>query len=237
MLEAARNEPCRDCGPSPALVPNGYPAPIGAGQPLPSSDPIRKTCLEHRAWHRNAGDPNGRETEAPPRSTSASALMAKPPRTSAGRSKLSRRSAAGLSWQPMTTRASAAPRAGTSGLAWMRTGRSGSQGGSGAGGWYLRTKAPFGVIFRYCGGQRQDVRSPPRREGARADCRALPGGRYPLSGPDLHRLEPASFAWRTRSRTWSWRPRDRRGPERSTDESVVVSHQWNEDISEKFRPA
>src|SRR5208282_6806237 len=26
----------------------------------------------------------------------------------------------------------------------------------------------------------------------------LPGGRYPLPGPDFHRLERASFAWRTR---------------------------------------
>jgi hypothetical protein len=28
---------------------------------------------------------------------------------------------------------------------------------------------------------------------------SLPGGRYPLPGPDLHRLDRASFAWRTRN--------------------------------------
>src|SRR3954447_23275284 len=27
---------------------------------------------------------------------------------------------------------------------------------------------------------------------------SLPGGRYPLPGPDFHRLDRASFAWRTR---------------------------------------
>src|SRR6516162_8370343 len=26
---------------------------------------------------------------------------------------------------------------------------------------------------------------------------SLPSGRYPLPGPDFHRLDPASFAWRT----------------------------------------
>jgi hypothetical protein len=26
---------------------------------------------------------------------------------------------------------------------------------------------------------------------------SLPGGRYSLPGPDLHRLDRASFAWRT----------------------------------------
>jgi hypothetical protein len=29
---------------------------------------------------------------------------------------------------------------------------------------------------------------------------SLPGGRYPLPGPDSHRLDRASFAWRTQSR-------------------------------------
>jgi hypothetical protein len=28
---------------------------------------------------------------------------------------------------------------------------------------------------------------------------SLPGGRYPLPGPDFHRLDRASFAWRTRT--------------------------------------
>ena len=28
---------------------------------------------------------------------------------------------------------------------------------------------------------------------------SLPGGRYPLPGPDLHRLDRASFAWRTKN--------------------------------------
>jgi hypothetical protein len=33
------------------------------------------------------------------------------------------------------------------------------------------------------------------------DCRSLqlPGGRYPLPGPDFHRLDRASFAWRTQT--------------------------------------
>src|SRR5689334_24120565 len=30
---------------------------------------------------------------------------------------------------------------------------------------------------------------------------SLPGGRYPLPGPDFHRLDHASFAWRTVGRT------------------------------------
>src|SRR5689334_11594015 len=30
---------------------------------------------------------------------------------------------------------------------------------------------------------------------------ALPGGRYPLPGPDFHRLDRASFAWRTQTHT------------------------------------
>ena len=29
---------------------------------------------------------------------------------------------------------------------------------------------------------------------------SLPGGRYPLPGPDFHRLDRASFAWRTATR-------------------------------------
>ena len=37
---------------------------------------------------------------------------------------------------------------------------------------------------------------------------SLPGGRYPLPGPDFHRLERASFAWAHRSTFWpSWRRR------------------------------
>ena len=34
----------------------------------------------------------------------------------------------------------------------------------------------------------------------------LPGGRYPLPGPDFHRLELASFAWRTASRLSRYTP-------------------------------
>src|SRR6185503_3628874 len=34
---------------------------------------------------------------------------------------------------------------------------------------------------------------------------SLPSGRYPLLGPDLHRLDRASFAWRTHSITSSAR--------------------------------
>src|SRR5690348_5178393 len=30
---------------------------------------------------------------------------------------------------------------------------------------------------------------------------ALPGGRYPLPGPDFHRLDRASFVWRTQTDT------------------------------------
>ena len=35
---------------------------------------------------------------------------------------------------------------------------------------------------------------------------SLPSGRYPLPGPDFHRLDPASFAWRTAtpSSQWTW---------------------------------
>src|SRR5215831_10111672 len=35
---------------------------------------------------------------------------------------------------------------------------------------------------------------------------SLPSGRYSLLGPDFHRLDRASFAWRTHSITWSARP-------------------------------
>jgi hypothetical protein len=35
---------------------------------------------------------------------------------------------------------------------------------------------------------------------------SLPSGRYSLLGPDLHRLDRASFAWRTYSITSSARP-------------------------------
>src|SRR5437763_7540056 len=35
---------------------------------------------------------------------------------------------------------------------------------------------------------------------------SLPSGRYPLLGPDLHRLDRTSFAWRTHSITSSARP-------------------------------
>ena len=31
---------------------------------------------------------------------------------------------------------------------------------------------------------------------------SLPGGRYPLPGPDFHRLDHASFAWRTSVSVW-----------------------------------
>src|SRR5271167_1350672 len=34
---------------------------------------------------------------------------------------------------------------------------------------------------------------------------SLPGGRYPLPGPDFHRLERASFAWRTHERNSAYR--------------------------------
>jgi hypothetical protein len=32
---------------------------------------------------------------------------------------------------------------------------------------------------------------------------SLPGGRYPFPGPDFHRLDRASFAWRTASTFYS----------------------------------
>src|SRR6516164_10244281 len=35
---------------------------------------------------------------------------------------------------------------------------------------------------------------------------SLPSGRYSLLGPDLHRLDRTSFAWRTHSMTSSARP-------------------------------
>src|SRR5262245_27501605 len=34
---------------------------------------------------------------------------------------------------------------------------------------------------------------------------SLPSGRYSLLGPDFHRLDRTSFAWRTHSITWSAR--------------------------------
>jgi len=37
------------------------------------------------------------------------------------------------------------------------------------------------------------------RSSPSAPQHSLPGGRYPLPGPDLHRLELASFSWRTSS--------------------------------------
>ena len=36
-----------------------------------------------------------------------------------------------------------------------------------------------------------------RRSSPSAPQHSLPGGRYPLPGPDFHRLERASFSWRT----------------------------------------
>src|SRR4029077_9674116 len=33
---------------------------------------------------------------------------------------------------------------------------------------------------------------------------SLPGGRYPLPGPDFHRLDRASFAWRTATPSSQW---------------------------------
>ena len=33
---------------------------------------------------------------------------------------------------------------------------------------------------------------------------SLPSGRYPLPGPDFHRLDPASFAWRTATPSSQW---------------------------------
>src|SRR4051794_33793486 len=33
---------------------------------------------------------------------------------------------------------------------------------------------------------------------------SLPGGRYPLPGPDFHRLDRASFAWRTQTDSETW---------------------------------
>src|SRR5262249_33910830 len=33
---------------------------------------------------------------------------------------------------------------------------------------------------------------------------SLPSGRYPLAGPDFHRLDPASFAWRTATPSSQW---------------------------------
>src|SRR6476659_3187014 len=40
---------------------------------------------------------------------------------------------------------------------------------------------------------------------------SLPSGRYPLLGPDLHRLDRTSFAWRTHSMTSSARPSSESG--------------------------
>jgi hypothetical protein len=33
---------------------------------------------------------------------------------------------------------------------------------------------------------------------------SLPGGRYPLPEPDFHRLDRASFAWRTQTASYIW---------------------------------
>src|ERR1700737_3934069 len=43
---------------------------------------------------------------------------------------------------------------------------------------------------------------------------SLPSGRYPLLGPDLHRLDRTSFAWRTYSITSSARASNIGGPVR-----------------------
>src|SRR5208283_1069239 len=40
---------------------------------------------------------------------------------------------------------------------------------------------------------------------------SLPGGRYPLPGPDFHRLDRASFAWRTTTTPSTWRTLSGRG--------------------------
>src|SRR5678816_2872442 len=50
---------------------------------------------------------------------------------------------------------------------------------------------------------------------------SLPSGRYSLLGPDFHRQDRASFAWRTHSTTLSARTRNDSGIERPSALAVV----------------
>src|SRR5215831_1904629 len=50
---------------------------------------------------------------------------------------------------------------------------------------------------------------------------SLPSGRYSLLGPDLHRLDRTSFAWRTYSITSSARPRSEIGMVRPSTPAVL----------------
>src|SRR5262252_2065716 len=50
---------------------------------------------------------------------------------------------------------------------------------------------------------------------------SLPSGRYSLLGPDFHRLDRASFAWRTHSITSSARSRNDSGTVRPSALAVV----------------
>jgi hypothetical protein len=67
----------------------------------------------------------------------------------------------------------------------------------------------FDVTYRLglCGLSLSRLNRPPHtiavyaspRSSPSATQHSLPGGRYPLPGPDFHRLDRASFAWRTRN--------------------------------------
>ena len=54
---------------------------------------------------------------------------------------------------------------------------------------------------------------------------SLPSGRYSLLGPDFHRLDRASFAWRTHSITSSARARNRRHFEAERLSGLEIDHQ------------
>src|SRR5262249_8844702 len=57
---------------------------------------------------------------------------------------------------------------------------------------------------------------------------SLPSGRYSLLGPDFHRLDRTSFAWRTHSITSSARASSLSGIWRPSDLAVVVLMiSWN----------
>src|SRR5580704_1618888 len=55
---------------------------------------------------------------------------------------------------------------------------------------------------------------------------SLPSGRYPLLGPDLHRLDRTSFAWRTCSITSSVRPINGLGTVRMDENFERRTHQF-----------
>src|SRR5436853_2608222 len=63
---------------------------------------------------------------------------------------------------------------------------------------------------------------------------SLPSGRYSLLGPDLHRLDRTSFAWRTHSITSSARPSRERGSARTMSGQAAAAPQGSMMKSRRF---